>query len=81
MFLTPSLKLCRAFCNLRTIGNMHEIPPVGDPVTLAPPVDAFLDVPPQGDGFDLEAPVAMIDTEAGQAPPRVAFRETVRLTR
>lgn len=62
-------------------GNMHEIPPVGEPIVLAPPVDAFLDVPAVQARIETEAPVTMIDTDAGRTPPRVAFRETVRLTR
>jgi hypothetical protein len=65
----------------RTFGNMHEIPPMGDPVLLAPPVDAFLAVPSFDELTVLDDPAEMFDATAGRAPPRVAFCDTVRLTR
>lgn len=62
-----------------TYGNMHELPPVGDPVSLEG-VDAHISTAPTESGPAGTPSLAVIERE-GDAPPGVAFRETVRLTR
>ena len=65
----------------QTFGNMHELPPVGEPVTLEAPAETFLPASDPSSIVLTQAPITTIDTDVGLAPPRVAFCETVRLTR
>jgi len=65
----------------QTFGNRHELPPVGEPVMLDAPAETFLPVPDPNGATTTQAPLAMIDMKVSEAPPRVAFCETVCLTR
>jgi hypothetical protein len=57
-------------------GAMHELPPVGDPVTLDPPTVDF-DTESADAGSPGRQSLEDLGAPPGQAPPLVAFGESV----